>query len=230
MSKSISAPLRLNKWPNARRFSKRIGERGKLRRQTDNNHLALPAKLEIRDNVLAAIGEANAVVFDGFAGEGMLYDHVWSKARRYVGCDLKWYRDDRELYVADSRKILRAIDLTQFNIFDFDPYGSPWEHVIILCARRPVAAGERLGITLTEGSRVDLQYGNFSAALGNLIGVRGTAKASGMARDKAYDQIIDRAVLATAKRLNCRIVHRWQANPTATTFVRYIGLVLEGTA
>ncbi|HVH77139.1 MAG TPA: hypothetical protein VM755_19655 [Stellaceae bacterium] len=47
---------------------------------------------------------------------------------------------------------MRAIDLAPFNLFDFDAWGSPWEHVAILCARRPVQPGERIGLVLTDGS------------------------------------------------------------------------------
>jgi hypothetical protein len=230
MSKSNSAPLKTKKWPNERRFGRRIGEAGKLRQKTDNNPAALQAKIAIRENVLAAIEPERAVVFDAFAGEGQLHTRVWSKARRYVGCDFNWYRDGRELYVGDSRNVMRAIDLSQFNIFDFDSHGSPWEHVVILCARRPVTPGERLGIVVTEGSRVDIQYGHLSTGLAELVGAGGKAKPTGMAREKIYNQLIDRAVQATARRLNCTIVDRWEARPATTRLVSYVGLVLEGAA
>jgi hypothetical protein len=232
MSKSSSAPLRTEKWGlNVnRRFGRRLGPAGGLRQRVANNPAALAAKVEIRSNVLNAIGADKARVFDAFAGEGQLYSRVWSKAQRYVGCDLKWYRDGRELYVGDSRNVMRAIDLAPFNVFDFDSHGSPWEHVLILCARRLVTAGEQIGVTFTEGSRVDIQYGHFSAALAQLIGVQGKAKATGMARDKGYHQLLDRVVTATARRLNCSILYHWQARPPGrgTRLVNYVGLVLEG--
>jgi hypothetical protein len=36
------------------------------------------------------------------------------------------------MYAADSRPLMRALPLQEFSIFDFDTYGSPWAHVIIL--------------------------------------------------------------------------------------------------
>ena len=67
-----------------------------------------------------------------------MWREVWHEAAAYVGCDLKWYRDERLAYVADNRRVLRAIDLKPFNVFDFDAWGAPWEQVLILIARRPL--------------------------------------------------------------------------------------------
>ena len=88
-------------------------------------------------------------MFDAFAGEGVLFRQVWHRAVSYVGCDLKWYRDERLMFVADNHRVMRAIDLSAFNVFDIDSWGSPWDQVLILAARRPLAAGERLGLVLT---------------------------------------------------------------------------------
>ena len=92
--------------------------------KTNNNPAARAAKIEIRRQVLAAIGAGNAAVFDAFAGEGELYREVWAAAASYVGCDLEWYRDERLVYVADNRRVMRAIDLVAFNLFDFDSAGA----------------------------------------------------------------------------------------------------------
>jgi len=64
---------------------------------------------------------------------------------------------------------MRALPLQEFSIFDFDAYGSPWEHVIILCARRQVQPGERLGLVLT----LKLRFGAFDDALATLVGFQG---------------------------------------------------------
>jgi len=193
-------------------------------RKTNNHALALPAKVSIRANVLAAIGAADASVFDAFAGEGQLYNRVWSAAGGYTGCDTTWYRDARLMYVADSRRVMRALDLDQFNIFDLDAYGSPWEHVMILCARRPVAPGERIGLVLTEGSGLKVKLGTMPTALSQMAGLR--PHFPGAAR--AFEGVLDRAIAETCKRMRCRIVRRWQAKGKTGAMVHYIGLVLEG--
>lgn len=189
-----------------------------------NNHpAAAQAKALIRSNVLGLMtGEVS--VFDAFAGDGQMFNAVWHRADRYVGCDLVWYRDDREAFVADNRRVLRAIDLAQFNVFDFDAYGSPWEQVMILTERRKVVTGERIGLLLTEGSGLNLKLGGTPIALSVLAGIkRGFAGAS-----RAQDDLINRAIAGTCKRMGLRVERRWQATRKGGAAMRYIGLVLEG--
>jgi hypothetical protein len=194
------------------------------KRKTNNHASALGAKVEIRRRVLDVVGAENAAVFDAFAGGGELYRHLWNKAASYVGCDLDWYRDERLMFVADNHRVMRAIDLTAFNLFDFDSWGSPWEQVLILAARRPVAAGERIGLVLSEGSSFKLRMGRVPDALARLASVRPLI--DGAAR--VQDDIIDRALAGTCRRMNCRIVRRWQGRVRIGAHMRYIGLVLEG--
>lgn len=189
-----------------------------------NNHpAAAQAKALIRSNVADEMG-VDLSVFDAFAGDGQMFNAVWHRAKHYVGCDLVWYRDEREAFVCDNKRVLRAIDLSQFNVFDFDAYGSPWEQVMILADRRQVASGERIGLLLTEGSGLNLKLGGTPIALGILAGVkRGFAGAS-----RAQDDLINRAIAGTCKRMGLRVVKRWQATRKGGAAMRYIGLVLEG--
>jgi hypothetical protein len=100
---------------------------GKDRKPILNTRTAKGAKAEIRQHVLDAIGAGEASVFDAYGGAGELYRAVWHKAARYVGCDMTWFRDKRTMFVADNRRVMRAIDLGQFNVFDLDAFGSPYE-------------------------------------------------------------------------------------------------------
>jgi hypothetical protein len=194
------------------------------RQKTDNHRKALPAKTEIRRNVLEAIGAERAAVFDGMAGAGEMWRRVWCKAHDYVGCDTTWYRDERVVYVADCCRVLRAIDVQRFNIFDIDPYGSPWEPIIILAARRSVASGERIGLVLSEGSSIKARMGTLGRDLAYLARLR--AKLPGGAKE--LDEVIDRALFELLRRMRCRMLHRWQARIRYGAHMRYIGLVLEG--
>jgi hypothetical protein len=197
-----------------------------VNRKTDNHAAALEAKVAIRQRVLDDIGAGDARVFDAFAGEGQLYDRVWQQAGEYTGCDRVWYRDDRLMFVADSRRVLRALDLARFNIFDLDAYGSPWEHVAIICARRPMAPGERIGLVFTEGSGLKVKMGQLPFALAVMAGLRATMP--GTAR--AFNNVLDRAILGTCRRLSCRVALRLQAKGKTGAAVHYVGLVLEGAA
>src|SRR5256885_790586 len=91
--------------------------------KVDTGARARSAKVDIRRRVMEALG--SAAVFDAFAGAGEFYRLVWREAASYVGCDKRYFPDDRRAYVADNRRVLRAIDLDAFNLFDLDAYGSP---------------------------------------------------------------------------------------------------------
>lgn len=170
------------------------------------------AKIKIRENVLLAIGTDRASVFDAFAAAGELHKAVWHRAHSYVGCDLQFFRDDRMAFVADNRRVLRSIDLAQFNLFDLDAFGSPWEQAYIIAKRRPLAIGERLGLVLTEGSALGVDF----------------RRMAGMGMGRGQDWLINRAVDRIAAMMHAAVVHRWQAVGKMGSRMYYIGLVLEG--
>ncbi len=192
--------------------------------KTDNNPQAFRAKVDIRKRVLDAVGAERAQVFDAFAGSGEMHGAVWRFASGYTGCDVKWARDARRMFAADNRRVLRAIDLAPFNLFDLDAYGSPWEQAIIIADRRRVAPGELFGLVITEGAGLSYKANVVPIAIGELTGLR--AGIVGLA--KKQDAIIDRAINGLARRMSCDVAKRWQAEGRTGASMRYIGLVLRG--
>lgn len=193
-------------------------------RKIDNHPKSRAAKIELRYAVIAAIGRHNAAVFDAFAGAGGMYRAVWRKAKSYVGCDTRWFQDERLAYVADNRRVLRAIDLAPFNIFDLDAYGSPWDAAAIIAHRRTLAPGERLGLMLTEGSGLNLKLSGMPGALAMMAGIDGPV--AGAFRNQG--ELIDMAINGFCRRIKARVAKRWQAEGHTGASVRYIGLLLEG--
>lgn len=194
--------------------------------KTNNHPAAHGAKVTIRENLLNEIGRDTARVFDAFAGDGAMFRDVWSKAGRgWVGCDQQVYWDGLLRYVADNRRVMRAIDLQPFNVFDFDSWGGPWEQCIILCDRRGrLAPGERLAVAITEGSALRLKLSGWPQALRSLAGFRlGTAGAA-----TSLDEVLDRTIDGFARRLGAKVARRWQATGKGGAQVRYVGLIMEG--
>jgi hypothetical protein len=199
------------------RFAQKILGVGKSRNS------ALRTKANLRRNVLGEI-PAPTMVFDAFAGDGHMHRLVWHAADGYTGCDLDFWLDARHAFVADNRRVMRAIDLSAFNVFDLDSYGSPWEQAIILAARRRIAPGERIGLVLTEGSGFKLKAGDLPSALAQLTGLRG--RPAGVSRQ--HGALIDSAIAALAARMGATVRRRWEAHGKTGSKMRYIGLVLEG--
>jgi hypothetical protein len=192
----------------------------------DNSRAAEKVKATVRQSVLAAIGAEHAHVFDAFAGEGRMYRAVWHQAKSYVGCDKDLFMDERMAFVGDNRRVLRAIDLARFNIIDLDSYGGPWEQIYIIAARRALAAGERFGLVITEGTGLKMNMGGISKPLSKLARIKTHMPGMGAARD----DVIDRALREVCRMMGARIVNRWQAQGNKGSRVGYIGLVLEAAA
>lgn len=192
--------------------------------KTNNHPATAKAKATLRRYVLDAMRGHAPAVFDAFAGDGQMWQAVWREADHYVGCDMKWYRDEREAFVCDNRRVLRAIDLQRFNIFDLDAYGAPWEQALIISARRVVHPGERIGLVITEGSALHLKLGGIPASMRIIAGVQRGATGGG----RSHDELMDRCIAGMCKRMKCKPVRRWIARDTSGAKVVYVGLILEG--
>lgn len=176
--------------------------------KTDNARGAHGAKLELRRNVLQAVRPSS--VFDAFCGTGEMWRGAWSKADRYIGCDERAWSTDDEVprFVADNRLVLRSIDLRQFNVFDFDAYGSPWEQLLILAARRRWMRGELGGVVITDGSSMKVRYGGLPYAMAELIG-RDARTPSGMGTADTAERF---AIKAWCSRSKVKPLQQWQAS------------------
>lgn len=111
-----------------------------MRRQvlTENSHLA--TKLRVRKEALARIGKRDIHVLDAFAGEGV----VWARMKRdlpdlnitVLGIEKRKYLNPATI-MGDNRKVMRGLDLTQFDLIDLDAFGCPWEQLAICADRAP---------------------------------------------------------------------------------------------
>lgn len=162
-------------------------------------------------------------VFDAFAGSGAMYSAVWRKAEAYTGCDQKLQSDERLMFCCDNRRVMRAIDLAPFNIFDLDAYGFPWEQALIIAARRPIASGELVGFCFTEGGGILYRSNGVPHAVTMLAGVRHVTAGLGRARS----QLFEMTLAGFMRRLGCEPVKRWQAIGKTGQQMIYCGIVLR---
>lgn len=191
--------------------------------KTDNHPQALAAKLELRRNVLAEVQPAR--VFDAFCGVGEMYRGIWHEAMSYAGCDERqWARTDPPRFVGDNRLVMRAIDLSAWNLFDFDSYCSPWEHMAILAARRPWTPGELGGVVLTDGSSLPLRWGGMPYAMAYMAGLSSPRSPPNTC---AVTDLMAMALAGWVKRSNVKVLRMWQAEGERG-LVYYTGLVFEG--
>lgn len=203
--------------------------KGGAHEKVHNGGRGMKAKIELRRHVLEHISPAR--VFDGFAGRGEMFRACWSATQFYVGCDLTWtITDPGRRFAVDNRRVLRSIDLQQFNVFDFDAFGCPWEQMVILAARRSWGAGERGAVVLTDGTSLKGRFGGASAGLKNLCGLhKNIGLAPSDASSKAQQSI---AMTEWCRRANVKPIRLWRAEGNSTgkggERMVYTAMVFEG--
>lgn len=190
--------------------------------KTDSHEAGLDAKIELRRRVLAHVSPAH--VFDAFCGLGEMRREAWSAAASWTGCDQRpWSPDQPARFIADNLDVMRAIDLSRFNVFDFDAYGSPWGQMLILAKLRRWAPGERGAVLVTDGSGASTQWGRTGATLGAVLG----ADRYESMRGKRLGA--NRAAFAPwTAQAGVVMRERWEAARPGRTGVLYTALVFEG--
>lgn len=190
-----------------------------------NSPAARQAKVEIREKVLAKIGSHDARVLDLFCGEGEMFRAVWQNAASYVGVDARpWNVSHPPRFVADNRRLMRAIDLGHFNVFDLDAFGSCWEQLEILLHRRHWTPGEKGAIVLTDGSGTRARMGRFPDAMTRVTGLK--VAPTLVASTK---QIQRKALEIWLEKSHVRPTGWWQgtSDAAAGALVMYVGITFE---
>lgn len=102
-------------------------------KQKDNSMLS--AKVQLRKRNLPK----GAMVCDLFCGSGKIYDRVYKgKVDGYIGVDHEKVHSPELCRLGDNVVFVQKTDLSQFNVFDLDDYGTPWKLMYLICRDKPV--------------------------------------------------------------------------------------------
>ena len=117
----------------------------------------LSAKVALRNHFLREVSRP-ADVLECFAGAKREISHACYESENVIGLDIK--TSDKTIKI-DNKKFIASADLSQYNFFDLDAYGSPYELLLNIFNRRSKIAGEFV-VVLTEGMWLTLNYGSGS--------------------------------------------------------------------
>lgn len=152
------------------------------------NNAKTNVKEKLRLSILGVID--NPSVLEVFCGSGDMYNKVWNKADSYTGIDKIKYFDKRETICGDALKAVSSIDLTRYNIFDIDAYGSPYQVLQVIISRLDRSKKE-FGFTITDGSSMDLRLGRISKGLRYFTGINfHVAKKAGVLHDLFIKDVV----------------------------------------
>jgi len=184
----------------------------------------LNAKVLLRRHVLEAVKPSH--ILDLFCGERILFRAVWQYAQDYVACDdMAWTIAEEARYVCDNRRLLRCLDLHEFNVFDLDAFGSPWEQMAILAVRRPWDPGERGAIVITDGSTLKTRFGELPGAMQHLCGFTGRRIPATTAGAEDLRRL---ALAGFARRAGVRPLKQWEAVGPRPAELYYAAVIFTG--
>ncbi len=191
----------------------------KVWQPTDNTDRG--EKIIIRKNLLQCI--TNPSVLECYAGSG----HIWRECYQgfpYLGLDLKPVADGRNLLQIDNRKFLRSADLSAYNFFDLDAYGSPWHQFLIVLRRRQLSHGDRIAIAITDGLNFKMRMSSLPDGMRSCLNIPPGLNIPNL---HVHQEFINaRIVVESSRRAGLKIMSGWQGqNPRGN--MKYYGVVLE---
>lgn len=119
---------------------------------TENSHLR--TKIRVRQLALDKIGKSEVRVLDAYAGEGI----VWAQMKKEnpeikittLGIEKRKYLNPAVI-MGDNRKVMKGLDLSQFDLIDLDAFGCPWEQLAICAQKAPGVLVTATHIIVTLG-------------------------------------------------------------------------------
>ncbi len=183
------------------------------------NNAKTTAKTDLRSNILKAI--KNPCVLEVFCGSGEMYQAVWNKADRYTGIDKVKQFDERHTICGDARKALRIIELSDYNIFDIDAYGSPYDVLDDILTLREIS--KPVGFCITDGIDMDLRLGRVCKGLRKFIGYEhNIAKRA----NNLHDQFIKIVCEKVAERLDGQVQNFMMATGKTGAAMKYYSFLV----
>jgi hypothetical protein len=104
-------------------------------KQVDNSHPA--KKIALREWVIANTSPSS--VLDVYGGGGMMFEKVWS-----IHEEIEYGNS-----IGDALEFLNKQNSFNEDVFDIDPYASPYEAVEIICGK---STKNKIGIVCTDGT------------------------------------------------------------------------------
>lgn len=133
------------------------------------NNAKIDAKIELRKSIDCK----ELSVLECFCGKGEMFDAVWKNAYHYEGIDIEEQNDKRIVHKGDCALILKKLNLDNFQVFDIDAYGSPYECLQIIFQKiKKIKKSKTYHFFITDGIDIDLRMGKIENFFGLLSGLK----------------------------------------------------------
>jgi tRNA G26 N,N-dimethylase Trm1 len=188
------------------------------------NNAKTDAKQKLRESVFLNMKNSN--VLEVYCGSGEMYNAVWYKAEKYTGIDKVKFFDKRHTICGDAEKAIRLVDINDYNIFDIDAYGSPYEILDYIVGKIDLK-NKKIGFVVTDGVNMDLKLGRVCKGLRRFIGYDfHIAKRANVLHDDFIKIVIDKI----ASRLKGKVENLLIAQGVTGAAMRYYSFVINRDA
>ena len=188
------------------------------------NNAKTNAKTEIRLSVLSEI--ENPKVLEVFCGAGEMYKNVWHNSEKYTGIDKVKYFDERHTICGDAEKAVRLVDVNDYNVFDVDAYGSPYE-ILDFIVKKIDLNYKKIGFVVTDGVNMDLKLGRVCKGLRHFIGYDfHIAKRANVLHDDFIKIVIDKIAEHLKGKIECLLI----AQGVTGSSMRYYSFIVNRDA
>lgn len=131
------------------------------------NNAKTNAKQKLRESVFDNMTDVS--ILEVYCGAGEMYKSVWHKAKKYTGIDKVKFFDERHTVCGDAEKAIRLVNINDYNVFDIDAYGSPYE-ILDYIVNKIDSNNKKIGFVITDGVNMDLKLGRVCKGLRAFIG------------------------------------------------------------
>ena len=188
------------------------------------NNAKTDAKQKLRESVFLNMKNSN--VLEVYCGSGEMYNAVWYKAEKYTGIDKVKFFDKRHTICGDAEKAIRLVDINDYNIFDIDAYGSPYEILDYIVGKIDLK-NKKIGFVVTDGVDMDLKLGRVCKGLRRFIGYDfHIAKRANVLHDDFIKIVIDKI----AEKLKGKVENLLIAQGVTGAAMRYYSFVINRDA
>lgn len=165
-------------------------------------HTNWQSKLKSRQHIIKVLkqeGITEPNILDVFCGHGRVWKEAYNKTPLYVGLDKKQFNDERKTIVCDNIRYLRHkhASLDDFDLFDLDAYGSPFEHLAVISSRLKWERTSIVGIAITDGGGFNAKMNQTNRGLLNYLGL--SEHKHGRFQWENREDIIKMAILKSAE-------------------------------
>ena len=188
------------------------------------NNAKTNAKQILRESIFDNIRDAR--VLEVYCGSGEMYNAVWNKAQKYTGIDKVKYFDERHTICGDAEKAIRLVDVNDYNVFDVDAYGSPYE-ILDFIVKKIDLNYKKIGFVVTDGVNMDLKLGRVCKGLRHFIGYDfHIAKRANVLHDDFIKIVIDKIAEHLKGKIECLLI----AQGVTGSSMRYYSFVVNRDA